>query len=130
MHVNLTHMASEIVHISGVDTKRCMKCGKCSGACPAFETMDIHPHQVVSLVEAGDIETLLCSKSLFNCLSCFACVERCPRKVEPARLFEAARLMRIRRQGENHIKPENIPGLLDEDIPQQLIASAFRKYAK
>lgn len=119
-----------IVQISGVDTKKCMKCGKCSGTCPAFDQMDIHPHQVVSIVEAGDIERLLNSKSLWNCLSCFACVERCPRNVEPARLFEAARLMRIRRQGENHLRPEDIPGLLDEDLPQQAIASAFRKYAK
>lgn len=119
-----------IVQISGVDTKKCMKCGKCSGTCPAFDQMDIHPHQVVSMVEAGDIERLMNSKSLWNCLSCFACVERCPRNVEPARLFEAARLMRIRRQGENHLRPEDIPGLLDEDLPQQAIASAFRKYAK
>ena len=36
----------------------------------------------------------------------------------------------IRQQGDNHLKPEQIPDLLDEHLPQQLIASAFRKYSK
>lgn len=130
MQVSEREMAKSILRISGVDTKKCMKCGKCSGACPAFGSMDIHPHQFVSMVEEGNIGALLESKSLWNCLSCFACVERCPRNVEPARLIEAVRLTVIRRQGANHLKPEEIPGLLDADLPQQAIASAFRKYSK
>ena len=48
-------------------------------ACPAFDEMDIHPHKFVSMVEKGDIEALMASKSLWTCLSCFACVARCPR---------------------------------------------------
>lgn len=130
MQVSEKSMARSILRISGVDTKRCMKCGKCSGSCPAFHSMDIHPHQVVSMVDSGNIEPLLHSKSLWKCLSCFACVERCPRNVEPARLIEAARLLLIRRQGMNHMKPAAIPRLLDEDLPQQAITSALRKYSK
>lgn len=92
--------------------------------------MDIHPHQFVSLVDKGDIGALLKSSSICTCLSCFACVERCPRSVEPARLIEAVRLMVIRRQGENHLKADDLPALLDDQLPQQAIASAFRKYSK
>lgn len=130
MQVSEKSMARSILRISGVDTKKCMKCGKCSGACPAFHSMDIHPHQVVSMVDSGNIEPLLRSGSLWKCLSCFACVERCPRNVEPARLIEAARLVLIRRQGMNHMNPAAIPRLLDEDLPQQAITSALRKYSK
>ena len=82
------------------------------------------------MVEKGEIEPLLNSRSLFKCLSCFACVERCPRDVKPARLVEAIRLEVIRQQRMNHLKPEDIPELLDEDLPQQAIVSAFRKYSK
>ena len=50
--------------------------------------------------------------------------------MEPARLIEAVRLAVIRQQDKNHLKPEQIPALLDEDLPQQAITSAFRKYRK
>ncbi len=130
MHTTGKEMAQTIVRISGVNTRKCMKCGKCSGTCPAFHEMDIHPHQFISMVQKGDIGTLLESNALWKCLSCFACVERCPRGVKPAMLIEAVRLMLIRRQGENRLKAEDIPGLLDEKLPQQAIVSAFRKYSK
>ena len=107
-----------------------MKCGKCSGACPAYDEMDLHPHQFVDMVESGRIDELMNSKGIYRCLSCFACVERCPRSVEPAALIEAVRLAVVRRQGADHLRPEQIPALLDEAMPQQAITSAFRKYKK
>lgn len=130
MYTTEMELAENIIRISGVDTRRCMKCGKCSGTCPAYNKMDIHPHQFVAMVEKGNIETLMSSKALWSCLSCFACVERCPRNVKPAKLIEAVRLSLIRQQGENHLKAEDIPSLLDEKLPQQAIVSAFRKFSK
>ena len=50
--------------------------------------------------------------------------------MEPAKIVEAVRLAAIRRQGENHIKAEDIPCIMDDDTPGQLIVSAFRKYKK
>ncbi len=122
--------AELIRHISGVDTKKCMKCGRCSASCPALDSMDLKPHQFVSYVDRGEIKPLLQSKTLWKCLSCFACVERCPRDVKPAKLIEAARLMVIREQGGNYLLPDEVPMLLDPELPQQLLASAFRKYGK
>ena len=119
-----------ILRISGVNPRKCMRCGKCSGTCPSYDEMEYHPHQFVYMVENGEIEPLLKSKSIYKCLSCFACVERCPRDVEPAKLVEAIRLLVIRKQGQNHLKADQIPDLLDEDLPQQAIVSAFRKYSK
>ena len=115
---------------SGTDVRKCMKCGKCSGRCPAFKEMDIKPHQFVSYIEKGEIDKLLQSKSLYTCLTCFACVERCPRGVAPANVIEAVRQEVIRAQGENKINAEEIPAVIDELIPQQLLVSAFRKYNK
>ena len=123
-------MKEQILRTSGVDPLRCMRCGKCSGTCPSYDEMEYHPHQFVYMVETGDIEPLLASKSIYKCLTCFACVDRCPRNVEPAKLVEALRLMVIRRQGGNHLTPDDIPALLDEEIPQQALVSALRKYSK
>ena len=120
----------QILRSSGVNPLKCMRCGKCSATCPSYDEMEYHPHQFVYMVEKGDIEPLMNSKSLYHCPSCFACVERCPRNVEPAKLVEAVRLAVIRQQGENHLKADSVPDLLDEDLPQQAIVSAFRKYSK
>ena len=123
-------LMDEIAYISGVNPRKCMKCGNCSGACPAYDEMEYHPHQFVDMVENGRIEELMASKGIYRCLSCFACVERCPRSVEPARLIEAVRLAVVRQQGGDHLRPEQIMEKLDEDLPQQAITSAFRKYKK
>ena len=82
------------------------------------------------MVEKGDIGTLMKSESIYKCLTCFACVDRCPRGVEPARVVEAVRLAAVRQQGWNRLEPSDIPALLDDDLPQQAIVTAMRKYAK
>ncbi len=125
------NLKETVLRISGVNPRKCMKCGKCSGTCPSYNEMEYHPHQFVSMVESGNIEPLMASaSSLYQCLTCFACVERCPRQVEPAKLIEAVRLAVIRQQGQNHLKPEQLPAFLDEDMPQQALVTAMRKYAK
>ena len=130
MHNKNQYLTEELLRTSGVNPKKCMRCGKCSATCPAYDEMEYHPHQFVNMVESGDIEPLLNSKSLYRCLSCFACIDRCPRGVEPAKLVEAVRLAAIRKQGANHLKADDVPAMLDDDIPQQALVSAFRKYAK
>lgn len=123
-------LREEIIRVSGINPRKCMKCGKCTGTCPAYNEMEYHPHQFVSMVESGDIEPLLNSESLYKCLSCFACVDRCPRGVEPAKMVEAVRLAVLRQKGGNRLSADDIPALVDEDLPQQAIVSAMRKYWK
>ena len=87
-------LMNEIQRIAGVNPRKCMRCGKCSGACPAYDEMEYHPHQFVSMVEHGRIDELMASKGIY------------------------------------HLTPEQIPALLDDELPQQAITSAFRKYRK
>ncbi len=124
------NVCEEIRLISGVNPLKCMKCGKCSASCPSYNEMDIKPHQFVSYVQSGDIEALMASKSIEKCLGCFACIERCPRGVEPGKLVDAARQLLIRQRGETLLSPDEIPALLDEETPQQLLMAAFRKYRR
>ena len=112
----------QVLRISGVNPLKCMRCGKCSGTCPSYDEMEYHPHEFVYMVEKGEIDKLMASESIYKCLSCMACIERCPRSVEPAKIIEAIRLMVLRQQGGNHMHPE--------ELPQQAIVSAFRKYSK
>ncbi len=127
---NSMELKNNICEISGSKPQKCMKCGKCSASCPSFEEMDIKPHQFVSYVNDGNIEALMESRSLGKCLSCFACVERCPRDVKPGKLIDAARQMLIRQKEQQMLSPDEIPELLDPELPQQLLVSAFRRYSR
>lgn len=122
--------AERLQEISGTNPLKCMKCGKCSATCPAFEEMDIKPHQFVTYVIHDEIEALANCKSLWKCLSCFACVERCPRDVKPGKLIDAARQLVVREKGQNYLQADDIPLLIDEDTPQQLLVSAQRRYRR
>ena len=124
------NQAKMVQEISGANPYKCMKCGKCSATCPSYDEMDIKPHQFVSYVQRGDVEALAQSKSLWKCLSCFACVERCPRDVQPGRIIDAARQIVVRQRGGNYLQAEEIPPLVDEDLPQQLLVSAYRRYKR
>ena len=124
------NQAERVREISGTNPLKCMKCGKCSATCPAFNEMDIKPHQFVSYVVNNNVEELVKSKSLWKCLSCFACVERCPRDVQPGKIIDAARQLVVRERGGNYLTADEIPELLDEELPQQLLVSAYRRYKR
>ena len=130
MENNVKMLTETALRISGVNPKKCMKCGKCSGTCPSYDAMEYHPHQFVSMVENGQILTLMESDSIYMCLSCMACVERCPRGVEPGKLVEAVRLLKIRQQDQNRKNGNDVAAMADENVPQQLLMAAMRKYRK
>ena len=120
----------QLLRMSGVNPLKCMRCGKCSATCPSYDEMEYHPHQFVYMVEKGEIDKLLASKSIYKCLTCFACVERCPRGVEPAMLIDSLRTLAVREKGANYLSADDIPALLDDEMPQQAIMAALRKYSK
>ena len=124
------NQVEKVKEISGSNPLKCMKCGKCSASCPAFDKMDIKPHQFVSYVVNENVDELAKCESLWYCLSCFACVERCPRGVKPGKLVDAARQIAVRQKGGAYLVPDEIPALIDEDLPQQLLVSAFRKFRR
>ena len=126
----MSKLKEQVLRSSGVNVLKCMRCGKCTATCPSYAEMEYHPHQFVYMVEKGQIEKLMQSESIYKCLSCFACIERCPRNVEPAKLIEAVRVAQLRQQGVKHLSPDDIPALLDDEIPQQALVSALRKYQK
>ena len=126
---NTAYKLGEMLNISGTDIKKCMKCGRCSAACPSYDEFDLRPHQFITHIARGDVDAALSSESLWACLSCFNCVQRCPRGVMPANLIEAARLMAIRPKGAERLTPEEAAKNFDPDMPQQLLVAAYRKYS-
>ena len=118
--------AEKIKEISGANPQKCMKCGKCSATCPAFNEMDIKPHQFVSYVAEENIDALMQSETLWKCLSCFACVERCPRDVKPGKLIDAARQMVVRQRGADYLKADGLSQQPETFCPTLHLQTPFR----
>jgi len=58
--------------------KRCIQCGTCTGSCPVSYAMDLSPRQLIASFRAGDMETIMRSRTIWICASCYACTTRCP----------------------------------------------------
>jgi heterodisulfide reductase subunit C len=63
---------------AGERIKRCIQCGTCTGSCPVSYAMDISPREVIALFRAGELETIMKSRTIWICASCYACTTRCP----------------------------------------------------
>lgn len=70
-----------------LDTSLCYQCGKCTAGCPVAYLMDHPPNQIIHLVQLGMKEKVLESRSIFLCVTCGICSERCPREVKIAELM-------------------------------------------
>lgn len=120
----------QMIAISDEKLFNCMQCAKCSASCPASSEMDLLPHQIIRLLQIGRYEKILACKSIWQCASCFTCASRCPRDVDASKIMEAIRLSHIRVKGNTVFKADDLPEKMDDQMPQQAVVSAFRKYSK
>jgi heterodisulfide reductase subunit C len=85
--------------------KSCIQCGTCTGSCPVSYAMDISPREVIALFRAGDMESLLHSKTIWVCASCYACQTRCPALIKVTDIIYALKRLAM----EKNIYPPNFP---------------------
>ena len=116
---------AEVEEISGQSLALCGQCGKCSAGCPAADTMDLLPNQLIRALQLGIEEALHC-RTIWLCASCLACTARCPNGLDLARLMEAARLVSVRR-GLSPVSPSALADAEAAGYPQQAVVAAFRK---
>ena len=74
-------------------------------------------------------EEVLKSKTLFLCASCFTCESRCPKGIDMARVMEAVRHV-LDPKGQDAFGPCELTPELASELPQQVLVSVFRKFAK
>jgi heterodisulfide reductase subunit C len=71
--------------------KPCYQCGICTGGCPvAKRNPEFNPRKIVHrfLVKRADRKQ---DQSIWLCLLCHSCVERCPQEVKPSHVIVALR---------------------------------------
>jgi heterodisulfide reductase subunit C len=89
----------------GESLKKCIQCGTCTGTCPVSYTMDITPREIIALFRAGDIETILSSRTIWICASCYSCTIRCPQGVKVTDILYTLKRLAM----ENEIFPKKFP---------------------
>ncbi|RLE07906.1 MAG: heterodisulfide reductase [Candidatus Aminicenantes bacterium] len=96
----------QVANIPGGESlRKCIQCGTCTGSCPVSYTMDITPREIIALFRAGDMESILASRTIWICASCYACTVRCPQGVQVTDLLYALKRLAI----ENNIFPKKFP---------------------
>jgi len=59
----------------------CLQCGTCGGSCPSGPDMDHSPRKIFAMIDAGMKEEVLKSNTPWYCVSCYYCMERCPKVI-------------------------------------------------
>ena len=78
-----------------LDPSKCYECGKCTSGCPAMELMELHPHEVMAMINLGFIDELIKSDIIWCCVTCLKCQERCPQQVSPVEAILALRTLAV-----------------------------------
>ncbi|MFX1511553.1 MAG: 4Fe-4S dicluster domain-containing protein [Promethearchaeota archaeon] len=115
----------KIEELSGENAFRCMQCGMCSAGCPFSSRMMLTPSEVIRAVQMGDEQVVL-ANSVWSCASCLTCSVRCPKGIDVARIIEAVRLWKLRKN-ENQVEPSELSKEELKKLPQIALVSNFRK---
>jgi heterodisulfide reductase subunit C len=89
----------EVQHIpAGERISRCIQCGTCTGSCPVSYTMDVSPRELIALFRAGEMETIMKSRTIWICASCYACTTRCPSGIKITDIIYALKRTAMEKQ--------------------------------
>ncbi len=79
----------------GSEAQLCIQCGTCSGSCPLAHEMDLGPRRILALLRDGYVQEVLESRSIWLCLSCNACLTRCPREIPVPDIMYQLRVLAV-----------------------------------
>ena len=80
---------------SGQQVSKCYQCGNCSASCNYTYVYDYPVNQIMRLIQLGQEDIVLRSRSIWLCANCQACTTRCPCNIDVARVMETLRVMSV-----------------------------------
>lgn len=72
------NLQMKIEQACGVNLSQCYECGKCSGGCSTNYLMEYTPRKIIQLIKMGREDVLLKCDTLWVCVGCSLCADRCP----------------------------------------------------
>ncbi len=78
---------------SGQQISKCYQCGNCGASCNYTWAFDYPVNQIMRLIQLGQKEIVIKSRSIWQCAACTACTTRCPCNIEVTKVMETLRVM-------------------------------------
>ena len=85
----------EAVKAEGERINLCFQCGVCTGSCPSGRRTAFRTRQIIRKAILGLRDKVLQDPNLWLCTTCYTCVERCPRGVDPAEVILTLRRLAV-----------------------------------
>lgn len=98
--------ANEMAEAGCGDAKLCFQCGTCTASCPSGRYTSYRIRKIIRQTQLGLKDEILTGNDLWDCTTCYACEERCPREVPIVDIIISLRNMAVAEghMFENHKK--------------------------
>ncbi|WP_249164845.1 CoB--CoM heterodisulfide reductase subunit C [Methanobacterium alkalithermotolerans] len=83
--------SQEIKEAGGDSLEYCFQCGTCTGSCPSGRRTPYRVRQIIRKTNMGLKDEVMADPNLWMCTTCYACQERCPRKIKIVDVVKLAR---------------------------------------
>lgn len=80
---------------SGEDILACFYCQKCTAGCPTAYMMEYPPARLLRMIQLGQKEMVLRSRTIWMCVGCETCGTRCPNRIRLAPVMDTLRYMAL-----------------------------------
>ena len=115
----------ELELATGETISDCYQCGKCTAGCPA--SMETPPSVIIQYLKLGKFEMARNAESIWSCMACLTCSERCPKNVSPAAIIEGLKNLHLRDM-DPRVNLETMSREFLARSPQMAVISGFRKF--
>jgi len=115
----------ELEQATGENLSDCYQCGKCTAGCPA--SMDITPSVLLRKLKLGLYQAAFNSESIWSCMACLTCSERCPKNVSPAAIIDGLKQIHLRNM-DPRVQAEALGREFLAKSTQQAVVSGFRQF--
>lgn len=89
----------------------CVQCGTCTASCPSSRRTAFRTRQIMRKALMGMRKEVLGDPDLWLCTTCYTCLERCPRGVDPTDVILILRRMAVK-EGYMLDKHKNVASLV------------------
>ncbi|MBI2865481.1 MAG: 4Fe-4S dicluster domain-containing protein [Chloroflexi bacterium] len=80
--------------------RKCHECGACVNDCPVVKLQPHwNPNTLIGRVLAGELDEVMASQDIWQCIDCYLCLELCPQKFGMRQFFETMKQLAMEREG-------------------------------
>lgn len=85
-----------VASFGGESVTMCFQCGTCTASCPSGKETAYRVRKLMRQAQLGLEKDAIEGDNLWQCTTCYACVERCPRQVEVVEIVTALRNIAVK----------------------------------